>query len=375
MLDPGTTLGSAAMRRQPPDRSSIARSAGLALLAACALAWAVPGGAQSAAPGAAADAPDDLAGRSRAMERARQAVVGVQAVAVDDARSIRTLGRNRGGSGVVISDDGLVLTIGYLVLEAEQVELVLDGERSVPARVVGYDMATGFGLLQALAPLRIAPAPLAPSRALTPDEPLMIASGGEDGAVSVAGLVAQRPFSGYWEYHLDKALVTAPARRDHSGAGLFNGRGELVGIGSLFLADARSGTTSAAADANRQPGNLFVPSELLPPILAELTSQGMSRASRRAWIGLNCAEVDGQVRVLRVSDDSPADVAGLQAGDQILRIDGTEVNALATLWKALWAGGPAERALTLDIRRDGQAQSLTVNSVDRSKTLRRAQGI
>lgn len=331
------------------------------------LAWPLAAAAQ-AAPGT----PTDLTETSRLLERARQATLGVSAVAVDEARSARTLGRQRSGSGVLISDDGLVLTIGYLVLEADSVELQLDGARSVPARVVGYDVATGLGLVQALAPLALAPVRLGRTDSLRPDEPLMVASGGEDAAVSVATVLAQRPFSGYWEYHLDNALVTTPPRRDHSGAGLFNARGELVGIGSLLLADARE---RPGADGPRQPGNLFVPAELLPPILAELTRDGRSQASQRAWLGLNCAEQDGQVRVLRVTDDSPADVAGLEPGDRIVMIDGTPVAALATLWKTLWAGGPAERELTLQILRDDQPRTVKVNSVDRQKTLRRAQGI
>ncbi len=299
------------------------------------LAWAAPGRAETPAPPAAAAPPEtaasDQSARLNALALARRAVVGVEAVAVEDARSIRTLGRQRSGSGVVIGGEGLVLTIGYLVLEAESVDLVIDGERSLPARVVSYDVATGFGLLQALAPLRIAPVAVGTAARLDPQEPLMIASGGADGAVSVVRLVGQRPFSGYWEYHLDNALYTAPARRDHSGAGLFNAQGELVGIGSLLLADARP-AGSLPGEAERQPGNLFVPAELLPPILGELTSSGRSRASQRAWIGVNCVEQDGQLRVVRVNDDSPAEVAGRQPGAQKVGKVGSAVTDLAARW-------------------------------------------
>jgi serine protease Do len=254
------------------------------------------------------------------------------------------------------------------VLEAEQVELVRDDGRSVPARVLGYDVATGFGLLQALAPLGLDPAPIGRADSLAPQQPLMVASGGADGAVSVAQLVARRPFSGYWEYHLDSALFTAPPRRDHSGAGLFNAAGELVGIGSLVVADAGGTGTQGA-------GNMFVPVDLLSPILADLRQQGFGAASRRAWLGLNCAEVGGSIQVVRVNTDSPADVAGLQVGDRILRIDDTEVQTLAALWKALWAGGAPEREISLLVERAAQPQTLKVYSVDRMKTLKRSQGI
>lgn len=327
--------------------------------------------AAAASDGAAAPDPRQL----QALQRAHQAVVGVQAMAVDDARSATTLGRVRAGSGVVISEDGLVLTIGYLILEADQVQLVLPDERLVPARVVAYDVATGFGLVQALAPLKVAPVPLGSAGALQVEEPLMMASGpsslkADGGAiVGIAQLVSRRTFAGYWEYLIDGALFTAPARADHSGAGLFNSRGELVGIGSLVVAQA------AGDEAPSMPGNMFVPIDLLPPILPELRSAGMSAASKRAWLGLNCVELGGELRVARVSTDSPADVAGLLPGDRILRIDGAPVKTLAALWQSLWQGGLPERDVQLDIVREGAAQRVTLHSVDRMKTLRRAQGI
>ena len=330
------------------------------LLAAC-LGWAAQ--AQPAAPTPAPESP------SRALVRASDAVIGVQTQAVENARSSAALGPRRQGSGVVIGNDGLVLTIGYLVLEAQSIELRPDDGRRIPARLVAYDMATGFGLVQALAPLKLEPVPLGDAAAAQANEPLMVASGGEGGSVTLARLVSQRAFSGYWEYHIESALFTAPPRGDHSGAGLFNSRGELIGIGSLLVADA------AGADKPRLPGNMFVPIDLLKPVLAELRERGSSRASTRAWLGLNCVEIDGQVRVLRVNDDSPADVAGLQVGDRVARIDGTEVTSLSQLWKALWAGGAPERAVTLEILRDGRPQTLVVQSVDRAKTLRRAEGI
>ena len=329
----------------------------------------------AAAPAALAPPPTDLETQSRALERASQAVVGVQVLALEGARSVATLGRVRQGSGVVIGPDGLVLTIGYLVLEADQVQLVLDDERAVPARVVGYDLATGFGLLQPLAPLRIAPAPLGGSRAVSADEPLLIASGGDSGQLSAARLVSRRSFSGYWEYRIDEALFTAPARTDHSGAGLFNGRGELVGIGSLVVADTRPDSADAARAGPRVPGNMFVPIDLLRPILAEMRTVGMSSASRRAWLGVNCVEQAGVLHVVRITSDSPAEIGGLRIGDRITAIDGTAVNTLESLWTRLWSGGPAERDVTLEIERDGARQNVGLRSIDRAQAIKRPGGV
>lgn len=312
--------------------------------------------------------PQDTAAQSRALERAANAVVGLQAVAVPGAGSARTLGATRQGSGVVIDADGLVLTIGYLILEAEQVQLITDDQRRIPARVVAYDLATGFGLVRALAPLKLEPVPMGRGRTIEESQLLMIASGGESGAVSAAKLVSRRAFAGYWEYLVDDALFTVPPRPDHSGAGLFNDRGELVGIGSLIVNDAAGGTA-------RLPGNMFVPLDLLPPILPELISRGRSTLSERAWMGVNCVETPDGVRIVRVTPDSPADVAGLEVGDQIMRLDGQPVPTLATLWRALWQGQGSRRAVQLQIERGGQTQTLTVHTVDRAATLRRAEGV
>jgi len=326
----------------------------------------------AASPPALASAPvgSELEAMSRALQRAHAAVVGVRALAVENARSNAVLGRTREGSGVVIGNDGLVLTIGYLILEADQVQLELDEDRIVPARVLAYDVATGFGLLQALTPLRLAAVPLGSAATMAPKEPLMIASGGEDGAVSVARLVSRRAFVGYWEYRIDGALFTSPPRTDHSGAGLFNSRGELMGIGSLYVAD-----TLGTVDGPRIPGNMFVPVDLLKPVLDELRRDGRSRASHRAWIGINAIELEGQVRVLRVNDESPADAAGVQPGDSIVSIDGTAIAALDALWQSLWSGGAPEREVTLEIRRGAETKTLKVQTVDRMRTLRRAEGI
>jgi len=318
---------------------------------------------------AAPAAASEIETQSRALQRAHEAVVGIEVQVVDGASSAKMLGMERQGSGVLISDDGLVLTIGYLVLEAESVQIVTDDGRRLPARVVAYDVATGFGLVQALAPLGRASVPLAARSAEPGETPLTVVSGGDDGEVDMVKLVSRRAFSGFWEYHVEGALFTSPPARLHSGAALFNTRGELLGVGSLVVPDARG------PGQPRAPGNLFVPVELLLPVLAEMRAQGRSLASARPWLGLNCAEQAGQLRVLRVTDDSPADVAGLQVGDRITRLDGVKVTALAQLWKALWADARPERAVELEIERGGRPMTITVQAVDRAWTMKRAQGI
>ncbi len=342
-------------RLRHPGRAAVLATLLLGLLSSPALHAAEP------VASAASDA------QVRALQRASDAVVGLEISAIEGARSIDTLGRLRSGSGVVIGDDGLVLTIGYLLLEADDVMLVLDDGRRAPARVVGVDLASGFGLLQSLVPLALPSAPLARDTGIDRDEALLLVSGGSEGAMSVARLSARQAFSGYWEYHIDQALFTHPPRTDHSGAGLFNGRGELLGIGSLLVLDT-------PGEHERGPGNMFVPVDLLAPVVGELRERGSSRASQRAWLGVSCQAHAGGVRIVNVSPDSPAEAAGLEPGDVITRIDGAPVGALETFYKRLWDGG-AERDIMLEVQRDGQAAEVRVHSVDRQQTLRRPSSI
>lgn len=314
-----------------------------------------------------AQVPPELTPDNPALQRASNAVVGVATVAVQGAHSAASLGQLRQGSGVVIGPEGLVLTIGYLILEAEQVALLTDDGKRIPARVLGYDVATGFGLLKALVPLDLPVAPLGDPATTGANDTLLIISGGDDAGISMARQVSQRAFSGYWEYHLDHALFTVPPRADHSGAALFNLRGELLGIGSLVVSDVLGPGQPALH------GNMFVPVDLLTPILAELMRDGRSARSRRAWMGANCIELEGEVRVLRISPAGPAEAAGLKVGDHIVRIDGVAVTTLDGLWHRLWAG-TTEREVALDVVRDGRPLRVPLRTMDRQSAIKQPEG-
>jgi S1-C subfamily serine protease len=322
-----------------------------------------------AGPALAASPPSVQQDGIETLTRALQAVVGVQVTATEDARSAQTLGRQRAGSGVVIGPDGLILTIGYLILEADSIQVTTHDNRVIPARPVGYDQATGFGLVRALLPLRgTQPVTLGSAADTAPETPLIAATGGEDGGMALTRLVSARPFSGYWEYHIENALFTAPPLRNHSGAPLFNRRGELLGIGSLFVGNA-------LGDERPVPGNMFVPVDLLKPVLAEMQQTGSTRVSRRPWLGLSSTEQGGRVQIVRVSREGPAYEAGLAAGDVVLAIDDEKVSTLEGFYKKLWARPDPEGEVRLIVLHGSEIRQVTVKAVDRMKTIRRPPGI
>ena len=287
-------------------------------------------------------------------------VVKVRTQAVRDARSSRTLGSEREGTGVVIDTNGLVLTIGYLITEAEKIELSTTDGRVFPATVLGYDNSTGMGLLKALTPLPVKPVDFGDSASLAERELVLIV--GFDG-VAPAYVVSKRAFVGYWEYVLDEAIYTAPATVNWQGAALLSRDGKLLGIGSLVVGDA------LGTQANI-PGNMFVPIDIVKPVVGDMVANGKSTAIPRPWIGVNTTEVQGNLIVTRVSPESPADDAGLQKGDIIVGIGGKAVQGQRDFYKQLWATGRAGVEVPLEVLKGNQVQKYTVKSTDRDSYFR-----
>jgi serine protease Do len=298
---------------------------------------------------------------------AANAVVGVKVTALPNARSNESLGQERTGSGVIIGR-GLVLTIGYLILEADQVEISDSDGQTVPGAVVAYDHATGFGLVRPLAPLSPKPISIGTATPVGQLDRLMIVTGGDEQTLSIATVVSKRQFAGYWEYLIDGAIFTSPPRLDHSGAALINQNGELVGIGSLFVLDALT-------PGERLPGNMFVPVDLVKPVLDEMLKTGVYRGGRRPWLGVNSLEEDGRVKVIQVNDESPADVAGIVAGDIILSVDGQPVHNLEKFYGALWQRGAPGVDVNLTVLHGPNVRQVTVRSIDRQEFVRIKPGI
>jgi serine protease Do len=332
-------------------------------------AWLIAAPLIAATPPAApASAQDTI----NALTKAQSAVVGVQVTAAEGARSAQTLGKERSGSGVVIGADGLVVTIGYLILEADDVQITTLDRKTVPARVVAYDLATGFGLIRPVVPLRgISPVALGGTGDIKTGESLMASTGAsrdEEADVNMTQLVSKRAFSGYWEYHIDNALFTSPPMQNHSGAPLFNQKGELIGVGSLFVMDAMGQNV-------RLPGNMFVPVDLLKPIMSEMLQTGSSKLSKRPWLGLTSSEQGGRVQIVRVNPDSPAQTAGLQVGDVVLAVDDAKVANLEAFYKKIWDRASPEAEIKLTVLQGADLKTITLKAVDRMSTMKKPAGI
>lgn len=304
-----------------------------------------------------------LPARAQSVEELLAAVVKVKTFVPSDSRTAETLGREREGSGIVIDNAGLILTIGYLMVEAQGAEITGADGRTVPAQVVGYDHESGFGLLRADPPPRVKPIPLGRSADVKERDPVLIASNGGPDMASPAFIVAKRVFAGSWEYMLDDAIFTAPPHPAWSGAALIDRDGKLVGVGSLIVGDTTGTNTHL-------PGNMFVPIDRLKPIMADLIADGKVSGPAKPWLGLNTEELRGRLFVTRVSPDSPASKAGIQPGDVVVSVGGQTPRGLADFYRKVWAIGPAGVDVPLGILQGTAMRDVSLHSIDRRQHLR-----
>ncbi len=294
---------------------------------------------------------------------ALDAVVGVRTEIPADAFTASVLGTERAGNGVVIGKDGLVLTIGYLVTEAQTIWLTTNSGKLLPGHVLGYDQETGFGLVQALGRLDVPALPQGSiAAAKIGDDVIVIGQGGQPHALS-AKIIGRREFAGYWEYLLDEALFTAPAHPQWGGAAVVDMDGRLLGIGSL-LVEERTGGKAVQ-------GNMIVPIDLLAPILQDMLTLGRARAVARPWLGLYAGETQDELVVAGMAKRGPAERAGLREGDAILEVAGEKVASLADFFRHVWRLGPAGTEIPLTVARRGATLRAVLRSADRSDFLKK----
>ncbi len=297
------------------------------------------------------------------VEELLSAVVQLKTYINPDGRTVKGLGQQRGGSGIVIDDNGLILTIGYLMVEAHSAEVVSNAGRKVTAEVVGYDHDTGFGLLRTTEPLKVKPLALGKSADLKEKDQVLAASFGGRAGIAPAYVMSVREFAASWEYLLPSAIFTAPAHSEWSGAGLVSRDGKLVGVGSLVVGDV-------TGQGKNLPGNMYVPIDLLPPIMADLLSGGRVSGPGRPWLGLNVEEVRGRIFVSRVTGDGPAERAGINTGDIVITVNGEPPRSLADYYRKVWALGSAGASVPLDLLQTSGVKRVDVKSINRLDYLR-----
>ena len=293
------------------------------------------------------------------------AVVRLTAATAEDARTAGSLGTRRAGNGIVIDGDGLVLTIGYLILEATSATVTDHDGRAVPADVLAYDHGSGLGLVRAREPLGITPLALGSAAGLgRADRVLMVTREEAESATPTPARIAdRRAFAGSWEYLIEDAIFTVPPRPWFGGAALVDARGRLVGVGSLVVGDAMRAP-------RRMAGNMFVPIDALGPVFADLLSDGRSLAPQPPWLGVYTEEFRGRLVVIRVAEDGPGAAAGVREGDLVLGVEGVPVTSLAEFYRTVWALGPAGTEVVLDLVRDGAVKRIRLRSGDRYDWLR-----
>lgn len=297
------------------------------------------------------------------LEAALRCVVRLRTLIPADAFTADTLGTERAGNGILIRKDGLVLTIGYLVTEAETVWATLANGTVAQGYVVAFDQETGFGLVQLLARIEVPVLPLGNSGQAAVGDDVVIAGGGGLAHAVAARIIAKQEFAGYWEYLLDEAIFVSPAHQNWGGTALINEAGELIGVGSLQI-------QRGASETRQEDANMVVPIDILKPILTDLESLGRPNRPARPWLGLYASELDGGVAVLGVAARGPAQDARLQVGDVILDVAGGRVSSLADLFRRVWSLGSAGVEVPLTISREGRVRSLNVHSGDRRDFLK-----
>jgi serine protease Do len=295
-------------------------------------------------------------------EELLKAITKVRSFVPEDARTASSLGTEREGNGVVIDSVGHILTIGYLIIEAETIEVMGPEGKPTAATFVGYDHDTGFGLVRVKQPLSVAPMKLGQSSEAKEGDPVLVAGYGGPDSVQGARVLARKEFAGYWEYLLDNAIYTTPPYENFGGAALIGRDGGLLGIGSIF-------TQVMIRGIGTVPCNMFVPIDLLKPILADLIAAGCSREPPKPWLGLYVAEVHGRVFVAQVTSGGPAEQAGLQPNSIILEVNKKPVQGLADFYRKVWGLGRAGVAVPLSILQGTQVSDITIRSADRSQFL------
>jgi S1-C subfamily serine protease len=291
----------------------------------------------------------------RLIELVVPATVAVAVEVPETHPSAAILGTERLGTGVVVDRAGLLLTVNYVVIGASSVEVTLLDETRVDGRVVAHDFASGLAVIE-ISAHGLAALDLCPSSALGVGQDIFIvAAAGENKRRANSGMITSiAPFDAYWDYSLDRAITTTAMNPGLGGAPLLDSHGRVAGIASLDLNEIGRFTLAIPVDDFLTHRN-------------ELLQHGR-RVSRpaRAWVGLYCYTFRDHVVIAGVLPGTPAEQAGLAAGDVVLTVDGQTIANRHELYSALWLHRPGD-VLEFRVFRNNAVKRLAVPSGDAEK--------
>jgi len=288
------------------------------------------------------------------IERVLPATVHIEARIPETHPSTRILGSERMGSGTIIDAAGLVLTVNYVVLGAEQVKVTMIDQRAYVAEVVRTDFASGLALVRIPEERLTALTLRHTSDVALGEECFVVASVGEGSARIANGAISYLgPFDANWEYVLERAIMTTAMNPGLGGGPLCDPLGRVLGVVSLNLNEI--GRFSLA-----------VPSDYYLDARDDFVDGRRPAVGARAWLGLFCYSVKEHVVIQGLLPGGPGEQAGLKAGDVILAIDGEDVGDRRSLYRRLWTH-PAGDPVTLKIFRGRETKTVTVASGDVEK--------
>lgn len=261
------------------------------------------------------------------------------------------LGTDRRGTGTIVSRDGLILTVHYLLLGAQNVIVTLPGGEQLEAKIVGKDYSTGVGLLKIdsgdLPWVEVVPS----EKCVVGQEAFTVSSlGGEKRCADCGIITYLGPFDAVWEFVLDKCVCVTASNIGMSGGPICNLKAQVVGISYLNFADLSRAI-------------LGVPSESFLTARDELVTHGRrTTAVPRAWLGVLSYTLREHVVIAGVMPGGPGEKAGLQQGDLVISVDDTDINDRRVLYEALGNHRPGEH-INLKVLRNNRVYQLDIPAI------------
>ncbi len=284
------------------------------------------------------------------LEKVLRATVGVHShIPSTHVSTAIGLGTDRRGTGTIVSPDGLILTVHYLLLGAQNVIVTMPGGEQLEAKIVGKDYSTGIGLLTIDRGKIPCVEVVSSEKCVDGQDAFTVASLGAEKRCADCGIVTYLgPFDAVWEFVLDKCVcVTAPLNIGMSGGPICNLQAQLMAVSYLNFADLSRAI-------------LGVPGECFLAIRDELIKHGCrTTAAPRAWLGVLSYTLREHVVIAGVMPGGPGQKAGLQQGDLVISIDDTDVNDRRVLYDALRNHRPGEK-INLKVLRNNRVYQLDI---------------